>query len=48
MLVQRDLVVYLGECYTGSPLNCKGMQVKVFGSDGQGTIAEPIIGALSW
>ena len=36
----------LGECYTGPPLNCKGMQIKVFGSDGQGTIAEPIIGAL--
>ena len=36
----------LGECYTGPPLNCKGMQVKVFGSDGEGTIAEPIIGAL--
>ena len=36
----------LGECYTGPPLNCKGMQVKIFGSDGQGSIAEPIIGAL--
>ena len=36
----------LGECYTGPPLNCKGMQIKVFGSDGEGTIAEPIIGAL--
>ena len=36
----------LGECYTGPPLNCKGMQIKVFGSDGQGTLAEPIIGAL--
>ena len=36
----------LGECYTGPPLNCKGMQVKVFGSDGEGTIAEPIVGAL--
>ena len=36
----------LGECYTGPPLNCKGVQVKVFGSDGEGTIAEPIIGAL--
>ena len=36
----------LGECYTGPPLNCKGMQVKIFGSDGEGSIAEPIIGAL--
>ena len=36
----------LGECYTGPPLNCKGMQIKIFGSDGQGSIAEPIIGAL--
>ena len=36
----------LGECYTGPPLNCKGMQVKVFGSDGEGTLAEPIVGAL--
>ena len=36
----------LGECYTGPPLNCKGMQVKIFGSDGQGSIAEPIVGAL--
>ena len=36
----------LGECYTGPPLNCRGMQVKVFGSDGEGTIAEPIVGAL--
>ena len=36
----------LGECYTGPPLNCKGMQVNVFGSDGEGTIAEPIVGAL--
>ena len=36
----------LGECYTGPPLNCKGVQVKLFGGDGQGSIAEPIIGAL--
>ncbi len=36
----------LGECYTGPPLNCKGVQVKLFGSDGQGSIAEPIIGAI--
>ena len=36
----------LGECYTGPPLNCKGMQVKIFGSDGEGSIAEPIVGAL--
>ena len=36
----------LGECYTGPPLNCKGMQVKIFGSDGEGSLAEPIIGAL--
>ena len=36
----------LGECYTGPRLDCKGVQVKVFGSDGEGTIAEPIIGAL--
>ena len=28
------------------PLNCKGVQVKLFGGDGQGSIAEPIIGAL--
>ena len=36
----------LGECYTGPPLNCKGMQVKIFGSDGEGSVAEPIVGAL--
>ena len=36
----------LGECYTGPPLNCKGVQVKMFGGDGQGSLAEPIIGAL--
>ena len=36
----------LGECYTGPPLNCKGVQVKLFGSDGQGSLAEPIIGAI--
>tara|TARA_B100001057_G_scaffold484215_1_gene561982 strand:- start:1341 stop:3776 length:2436 start_codon:yes stop_codon:yes gene_type:complete len=36
----------LGECYTGPPLDCKGVQVNIFGSDGQGSIAEPIIGAI--
>ena len=36
----------LGECYTGPPLNCKGVQVKMFGGDGKGSLAEPIIGAL--
>ncbi len=36
----------LGECYTGPPLNCKGVKVNVFGSDGSGVDARPIIGAL--
>ena len=36
----------LGECYTGPPLNCKGVKINVFGGDGQGVDARPIIGAL--
>ncbi len=36
----------LGECYTGPPLNCKGVKVNVFGADGSGVDARPIIGAL--
>ena len=36
----------LGECYTGPPLNCKGVKINVFGADGRGVDARPIIGAL--
>ena len=36
----------LGECYTGPPLNCKGVKINVFGADGGGVDARPIIGAL--
>jgi len=36
----------LGECYTGPPLNCKGVKINVFGADGSGVDARPIIGAL--
>ena len=36
----------LGECYTGPPLNCKGVKINVFGADGKGVDAKPIIGAL--
>ena len=37
---------YGGNCGAGEPKDCKGVQVKVFGSDGEGTVAEPIIGAI--
>jgi len=35
---------YGGECSAEPPQNCNGVQVKVFGGDGQGVEAEPIIG----
>ena len=37
---------YTGDCKASPPSNCKGVQIKLFGSDGEGSIAEPIIGAL--
>ena len=37
----------LGECYTGPPLNCIGVDVNIFGGDGIGAIATPIIGAIT-
>tara|TARA_B000000557_G_scaffold135556_1_gene110003 strand:+ start:6167 stop:8731 length:2565 start_codon:yes stop_codon:yes gene_type:complete len=36
----------LGDCYTGTPLNCSGIKVNVFGGDGSGATAQAIIGAL--
>ena len=36
----------LGECYTGPPLDCIGVDINVFGADGKGVIATPIIGAI--
>ena len=36
----------LGECYTGPPLNCTGIKINVFGGDGSGVKALPIIGAI--
>ena len=36
----------LGECYTGPPLDCVGVDINVFGADGKGVIATPIIGAI--
>ena len=37
---------YTGECKASPPSNCRGMEIKLFGSDGEGALAEPIIGAL--
>ena len=37
---------YGGKCSTAPPTNCKGVQVKTFGGDGEGVEAKPIIGAL--
>ncbi len=37
---------YTGDCKASPPSNCKGVQIKLFGSDGEGSLAEPIIGAL--
>ena len=37
---------YTGECKASPPTDCKGMQVKIFGADGEGAAAEPIVGAL--
>ena len=37
---------YTGECKASPPSDCKGMQVKIFGADGEGAAAEPIVGAL--
>ena len=37
---------YTGECKASPPTDCKGMQVKIFGADGEGALAEPIVGAL--
>lgn len=37
---------YTGECKASPPSNCRGMEIKLFGSDGEGSLAEPIIGAL--
>ena len=37
---------YSGECKASPPSDCKGMQIKLFGADGEGSLAEPIVGAL--
>ena len=37
---------YTGDCKASPPSNCRGVQVKLFGADGEGSLAEPIIGAL--
>ena len=36
----------LGDCYTGTPLNCSGIKVNIFGGDGSGATAQAILGAL--
>ena len=36
----------LGDCYTGTPLNCSGIKVNVFGGDGKGAAAQAILGGL--
>ncbi|MBD73911.1 MAG: hypothetical protein CMM96_00225 [Rickettsiales bacterium] len=37
---------YTGDCKASPPSNCRGVQIKLFGADGEGSLAEPIIGAL--
>jgi len=36
----------LGDCFTGTPTNCSGIKVNVFGGDGKGAAGEAILGAL--
>ena len=36
----------LGDCYTGPPLDCSGINVKIFGGGGEGATGAAIVGAL--
>ena len=36
----------LGDCYTGPPLDCSGIDVKIFGGGGEGATGAAIVGAL--
>ena len=36
----------LGDCFTGTPTNCSGIKVNVFGGDGKGAAAQAILGGL--
>ena len=36
----------ISDCYGGPPLNCGGVKVKIFGSNGSGAAARAIIGSL--
>ena len=36
----------LGDCYTGPPLDCSGIDIKIFGGGGEGATGQAIIGAL--
>ena len=36
----------LGECFTGTPSNCSGIKVNVFGGNGKGAAAKAILGGL--
>ena len=36
----------LGACYTGPPLDCSGIEIKIFGGGGEGATGQAIIGAL--
>ena len=36
----------LGDCFTGTPTNCSGIKVNVFGGDGEGAVGQAILGGL--
>ena len=36
----------LGKCYAGPPLNCAGIKVNIFGTNGKGGIGKAIVGAI--
>ena len=36
----------LGDCFTGTPSNCSGIKVNVFGGDGEGAAGQAILGGL--
>ena len=36
----------LGDCFTGTPSNCSGIKVNVFGGNGKGAAAKAILGGL--
>ena len=36
----------LGDCFTGTPTNCSGIKVNVFGGDGEGAAGQAILGGL--